>query len=70
MTTINDHIKYNEEEISDPLISPQRKRHLQTELEDLTQYKQNHPNEEKDPTSLELYCDLNPDAPECRVYNV
>jgi hypothetical protein len=28
----------------------------------------NHPNEQKDPTPLELYCDLNPDALECRIY--
>lgn len=67
---IQDHIKNNEEEINNPLISKQRKRHLQAELEDLQQYQKNHPDNDKDPSAFELYCDLNPNAPECKIFNL
>lgn len=66
--TISDHIDDNKNELNSGNISPQRKRHLESELEDLELYKNNHPNDEHDPTPLELYCNTNPDALECRVY--
>ena len=50
------------------MTSSQRRRHLQNELESLKKYKENHPNEDHDPTSLELFCDENPDSLECRIY--
>ncbi|MFZ9901400.1 MAG: CP12 domain-containing protein, partial [Vulcanococcus sp.] len=28
-----------------------------------------HPEETADPTPLEVYCDLNPQSPECLVYD-
>ena len=68
--TIQDHINKNIQELNDPLITRQRRRHLQSELDDLEVYHQHHPQETKDPTSLELFCDLNPDDVQCRVYNV
>lgn len=43
--------------------------HLSEELQHLETYQCNHPGEHKDPTSLELHCELNPDAPECLVYD-
>ena len=43
--------------------------HLETELKNLEAYKGHHPGEQKDPTPLEVYCDLNPQAPECLVYD-
>lgn len=43
--------------------------HLETELKGLETYKTNHPDEQKDPTPLDVYCDLNPQAPECLVYD-
>ena len=43
--------------------------HLEKELHDLEAYKSHHPDEQKDPTPLEVYCDLNPEAPECLVYD-
>lgn len=67
---INEHIKNNEEEINNSLVSAQRKRHLQDELDDLISYKENHPDEERDPTPLDLYCDKNPNAPECKIFNL
>lgn len=66
--TINQHIENNIEELDNPSTNSQRKRHLADELSMLQQYKINHPNEEKDPTGLELYCDSHPDSLECRVY--
>jgi hypothetical protein len=49
--------------------NPARINHLETELNNLEAYKQHHPNEQNDPTPLEVYCDLNPQAPECLVYD-
>ena len=66
--TISDHINDNKDELNNGNISPQRKRHLESELKDLETYKESHPNDEHDPTPLELYCNTNPDALECRVY--
>jgi hypothetical protein len=68
--TITEHIENNEEELKDPLLSAQRRRHLTFELEELKIYKEKNPDIEKNPTPLELYCSLNPDAVECRIYNV
>jgi len=50
------------------LISPQARRHAEEELEALKTYKENHPNDDHDPTPLELYCDANPSALECKIY--
>jgi len=50
------------------MISPQSRRHTEEELESLKSYKENHPNDDHDPTPLELYCDANPSAPECKIY--
>jgi hypothetical protein len=44
-------------------------RHLTNELHSLEEYKDHNPKDKHDPTSLELYCDANPDADECRVYD-
>lgn len=66
--TLSQHIEDDKNELDNHNVSSQRRRHLQSEIEDLEIYKNNHPNENKDPTSLELYCDLNPEAPECRIY--
>jgi hypothetical protein len=68
MDTIDQHIQKDEDILSDPTTSPQARRHTEEELEALKVYKENHPNETHDPTPLELYCDMNPDAPECRIY--
>ena len=66
--TLQQHIDDDRNELENPNLSGQRRRHIQDELESLEQYQKNHPEEQKDPTSLELFCDLNPDSPECRIY--
>ncbi len=68
MDNINQHIQHDEDILSDPTISPQARRHTEEELESLKLYKVNHPDDDHDPTPLELYCDTHPDASECRVY--
>lgn len=66
--TLSQHIEDDKNELDRSDISAQRRRHLSGELNDLENYKQNHPNDEHDPSPLELYCDSNPEALECRIY--
>ena len=68
MENIDQHIQKNQNLVNDPTISPQSRRHTQEELTALETYKENHPEDSHDPTSLELYCELNPNADECRIY--
>lgn len=65
---LQQHIEKNIEEIDNVNTSAQRRRHLESELSELEHYKKNHPEETKDPTPLELYCDQHPEALECRMY--
>lgn len=66
--TLQQHINDDRNEIDNPNTSAQRRRHLEDELNSLEQYQVNHPDEKHDPSSFELYCDANPDALECRIY--
>lgn len=68
MENINEHIEVDKRILEDPNISPQRRRHIEGELEELESYKAKHPEEDHDPTPLELFCDTHPDASECRIY--
>lgn len=69
MESIEKHIEADREELSNPQISAQRRRHIEGELEELEAYAERHPEDHHDPTSLELYCDNNPSSPECLVYD-
>lgn len=69
MESIDTHIQKDKKILDDPQTSPQARRHTQEELTALESYKANHPGEDHDPTSLELFCDANPSALECRVYD-
>jgi hypothetical protein len=66
--SLQQHINDDIDELNDSNVSSQRRRHLSDELNALEQYQVNHPDEDYDPTSLELYCDSHPDALECRIY--
>ena len=57
-------------ELDDDNITKQRRRYLETYMEELNKYIDNNPEKTKVPSPLELYCDLNPDAPECRKYDI
>jgi hypothetical protein len=67
--TIQQHINDDKDTLENPTISPQQRRHLEEELYSLEQYQANHPDDDYDPTSLELYCDSHPDSSECKIYD-
>ena len=69
MDNIQQHIDNDKMILDDPTISPQRRRHTEEELRDLEAYQQRHPEDDHDPTSLELYCDSHPHALESKVYD-
>lgn len=66
--TLQQHINDDRDEIDNPTTSGQRRRHLSDELDHLEKYQSNHPDTDHDPTAFEMYCDENPDALECRIY--
>jgi len=74
MESIEKHIEKDKEILQDPTTSPQQRRHIEGELEELEAYAENHKDDieagdHHDPTPLELYCDANPSALECKVYD-
>jgi hypothetical protein len=70
MESIDKHIQYDKNVLDDSQTSPQSRRHTEEELAALEAYKANHPNDDHDPNAFELYCDANPDAIECRIYDI
>ncbi len=66
--TLQQHINDDRNELDNPELSSQRRRHIESELDSLEKYQLNHPDENQDPTALELYCNEHPDASECRIY--
>jgi hypothetical protein len=66
--TLQQHINDDRDELDNPEIGAQRRRHIEDELDALEQYQVNHPDEDHDPNALELFCDTHPDAAECRIY--
>ena len=66
--SLQQHINDDRDELDNPKTSSQRRRHLEGELDSLEKYQVSHPDDDHDPTPLELYCDENPAALECRVY--
>jgi len=68
MDSIDSHIEKDKKILDDPQTSPQARRHTEEELDALEKWVENHPGDTHDPTPLELFCDSNPDALECRVY--
>lgn len=69
MENIEKHIEHDKKILDDPLTSSQARRHIGDELESLERWVKNHPEDHHDPTGLELYCNDNPDALECRMYD-
>jgi hypothetical protein len=70
MDSIDKHIQYDIDILDNPTTSPQQRRHTEVELKSLELYKTNHPEEVGDPTALELFCNENPNADECKIYDV
>ena len=74
MESVEKHIEVDKEILEDPTTSPQQRRHIEEELHELEVYVENHKDEiaqgdHHDPTALELFCEVEPDAPECLVYD-
>ena len=71
MKSIDEHIQQDQSEIEAARAAGDmgKVRHLEAELKDLKEYKDHHPGDNHDPTPLEVFCDLNPEAPECLVYD-
>lgn len=68
MESIEKHIEYDKKLLDDPMISAQSRRHAEEELGALERWANTHPEDHHDPTSFELYCNDNPNALECRIY--
>jgi hypothetical protein len=66
--SLQQHIDDDRNEINSGNLSAQRRRHLESELDSLKKYQIDHPDIVHDPTGLELYCNENPNALECRIY--
>jgi hypothetical protein len=67
---IQETIKIIKQELDINSINKQRKRYLGSYLNELIAYSQRHPEDTEVPSSLTLYCDLNPDAIECKIFDV
>jgi hypothetical protein len=70
MENIQKHIEHDRKIVDDAMASSQSRRHAEEELEALERYRASHPEDEHDPSPLELYCNDNPSADECRIYEV
>jgi hypothetical protein len=69
MENIKKHIEHDRRIVDDAMASSQSRRHAEEELGALERYHQSHPDDDHDPSPLELYCNDNPDALECRMYD-
>ena len=74
MENIEAHIKKDKQILDDPQTNPQMRRHIEGELHDLEEYVEHHKEEieagdHHDPSALELFCEVEPSAPECKVYD-
>ena len=73
MNSIEQHIEVDKKILENPTTSPQQRRHIEGELHELEVYAENHKKEieagdHHDPSPLELYCEMNPETDECRIY--
>tara|TARA_A200000113_G_scaffold224102_1_gene241187 strand:+ start:620 stop:847 length:228 start_codon:yes stop_codon:yes gene_type:complete len=74
MESVEKHIEEDKKILENPTTSPQQRRHIEEELHELEVYVENHKAEidggdHHDPTALELYCEVEPGAPECKVFD-
>ena len=58
------------EELEGSFSNEQRRRYLGSYLEELLEYQKNNPEKTEIPNSLQLFCNLNPEALECRKYDL
>jgi hypothetical protein len=51
-------------------INKQRKRYLESYLFELVAYSERHPDAKEVPSPLDIFCDLNPNAKECKIFDL
>lgn len=68
--TLKEKIQEIEQELDTNSINKQRKRYLISYLSDLEEYLIRHPDAINIPSSLELFCEFNPDSSECRIFDL
>ena len=71
--TVEQHIAKDKEILDNASTCPQQRRHIEGELQELEVYATHHKAEieagdHHDPTALELDCEMEPEADECRLY--
>ena len=74
MESVEKHIQADKEILENPTTSPQQRRHIEEELHELEVNDENQKEEieagdHHDPSALELFCEVEPSAPECKVYD-
>ena len=74
MDSVEKHIEVDKKILEDPTTNPQQRRHIEGELHDLEDWVEHHKEEieagdHHDPSPLELYCDQEPGAPECKIHD-
>ena len=74
MHTVEEHIAKDKAILDDPTTNPAARRHYTEELHELEEYVDHHKQEieagdHHAPNCLELFCEMNPDEPECLVYD-
>ena len=74
MESIEDHIQHDKEILDHPTTNAAARRHYKEALHDLEEYVEHHKQEieaghHHDPNAIELFCDQNPDEPECLIYD-
>ena len=57
MDNIEAHIAQDKEILENPTTSPQQRRHIEHQLDQLERYQKEHPEDHHDPTDLELWCE-------------
>ena len=73
MESIEKHIEKDKEILDNPMTSPNQRRHIEGELQELEEYAEHHKKEIEEgdhhyPTYLELFCAQYPSEPECLVF--
>ena len=74
MESVEKHIEVDKKILEDPTTNPQQRRHVEEELRELEVYVANHKEEiqagdHHDPSALELYCEVEPGALECKMHD-
>jgi hypothetical protein len=68
--TLHQTIQVIKNELDLNSINKQRKRYLDSYLTELINYSERHPEVTEVPSSLVIFCDLNPNARECKIFDV